>query len=171
MKETEALKAAISALAEEVKDEIAAEEPGDLVDLLLTQREMERCRADLKVILDDLSEHAAGLMTSRLQTIAGIGRIEKVGGKDRSGWDHDALFAVALARGRDAPDRYDVDTAEMLISEGEAVLREIRLMAGTPGYWKVGELRLRGLDVEDFCVEKEARKRVKLPKDDRTEEV
>lgn len=170
MKATKAMRGAVSALAEEVGKEIASEEPGDLAEILAAQREIERIRADLKVVLDDLSEHAAGLMVARKQFVDGIGEIEREGGLNRSGWDHDRLFTLALARGRDAPDRYDVESGEMLISEGEAVLREIRAMAGTPGYWKVGELRSRGLQVDEFCVETPGRRRVKLPKDDRKSE-
>jgi len=159
-------------VAAEVTKEIARTDltPDDLVDVLHAQRRIERLRADLKTTLDRLSEHGADLMVSRKQFVEGIGEIERQGGTDRSAWDHDRLFQIALARGRDDPARYDLETGEMLIPEGEAVLAEIRAMAGTPGYWKVGALRDRGLDPADYCNEKDARRRVKLPKDDRTDE-
>lgn len=170
MKATQAVRRAVVVLTEEVGKAIASEEPGDLAELLTAQRNIERLRADLKLVLDDLSEYAAGLMVARKQHVDGIGQIERESGINRSGWDHDRLFAIALARGRDAPDRYDVDSGEMLISEGEAVLREVRAMAAKPGYWKVGEMRDRGLTVDEFCVEEKSRQRVKLPKDDRRDE-
>lgn len=169
-REIDELRADVAALTKAAKAEIEAEEPPGLGELLEAQRAIERVRRDLKEVLDDVSEAAAGMMPARKMRVAGLGTIERQGGIDRSGWDHDSLFDRALARGRDAPDRYDKETGEMLISEGAAVLREIREMAGTPGYWKVGALRERGLDPADFCVEKKARIRVKLPRDDRTDE-
>jgi hypothetical protein len=105
--------------------------------------------AALRSTRDDLAEKLAKAMPRDVVELAGVGRVERRRGKDRKAWDHDALFARVLAYGRDER-RVDLETGEVLESEGEAVLRVLREMAHVD-YWKAAALRQRRLNPDEFA--------------------
>ena len=77
------------------------------------------------------------------------GRVVEIrSGSKSTAWDHDALFARAVALASDERP-IDLETGECLEPEGVTVARVIADMAGI-SYWRKTRLRERGLDPDDF---------------------
>jgi hypothetical protein len=80
--------------------------------------------------------------------VDGVGHVEVKRGAARKEWDSDALIRLVIAKGRDER-KVDVETGEVLESEGEAVGRA--LMECARPNWRVTALRARGIDADEYC--------------------
>lgn len=95
---------------------------------------------------------------------AGDGRRWRVRrGSKKSTWDTDALRAVLLARGRDEQ-RIDLDTGEVLESEGEAVLR-VWMDCAAVSYFRKGKLTEYGVDPDEYVTTEPGRLTIKREDD------
>lgn len=111
--------------------------------------EIQATRSRLADVLDRAERRLMGLIPKgETFVVTGVGAWERSGSSKRR-WNHDEIWKLVLARGRDEQ-RVDMETGEVLVTEGEAVASAIRRCAGI-GYWKVGELtQLLGIEKADL---------------------
>jgi hypothetical protein len=128
----------------------AADVPG-LAALLAAVR---RSRATLAFAESEIETVLAQAMPSATMAVAGVGVLERRGGKKRTSWDHARLASLLAARVGDR--RFDPATGEELARPpavlAQDVADELLACAGV-SYWKVGELRARKVDPTQFCEE------------------
>jgi hypothetical protein len=79
--------------------------------------------------------------------------LERKGGTIRKSWDHFMLASQVALRAA-----VDLETGEQFIDlkDAEKVAAEIMATAGI-SYWRVGELKTRGIDASKYCVEEKGR--------------
>lgn len=90
----------------------------------------------------------ADQMQSKLVVIENVGAFERRKAKDRKAWDHKGI-ARELVRVANE-ERIDKLTGEIRMSEGDAVAHTIISCAGI-AYWKITDLKGRGIDPDVFC--------------------
>jgi hypothetical protein len=73
--------------------------------------------------------------------------VESKTGGARKKWDHAGLGAEVSKRIVDSS--FDMDTGEMRLSHEEMVQEVLRYAA--PSYWRVGKLKERGIDSNQYC--------------------
>ncbi|MGH9002123.1 MAG: hypothetical protein ACRDYV_03240 [Acidimicrobiia bacterium] len=141
--------------AEGLRLQASADVPG-LAALLAAVR---RGRATLALLESEIETLLAGLMSSNVVVVDGVGVLERRGGRKRSNWDHARLASMLAARVADQR-RVDPDTGEILARPpgrlAQDVVDELLTCAGV-SYWKVGELRARSVDPSSFCEEEPGR--------------
>lgn len=90
----------------------------------------------------------ADQMQSKLVVIENVGAFERRKAKDRKAWDHKAIARELVRVAND--ERIDKLTGEVRMSEGDAVAHTIISCAGI-SYWKITDLKGRGIDPDEFC--------------------
>lgn len=141
-------------------------EPPDFQDCVDAFVLLDDVGFELRQAKADVGEAAHHAMPGRYATVEGVGDVEKSWGYDRSGWDHDSLFNLVLARARDERG-VDEETGEYE-DPAVVVLRVLRECAGI-GYWKVGNkdkgtgLKGRGIDPDEYCTVTDKRPSVSVP--------
>lgn len=154
---------AVDALSTAVQALTTAEEPPDLEDVVTTLRYTHAVMAQFRDARDTLSEVGASLMTQRQMMVGGV-PVERTGGWDRKGWQHEDLLAQVVRWAREEQAAYAQDhDGEVQESEGQAVARILREVASI-GYWKVGTTSQRGLDLDEYCTREKARPGIRVPR-------
>lgn len=102
-------------------------------------------------VKDLVEQHTIRVMPDR-QAVADGFVLERKSGTARKAWDHPAIASKVAARACCNDDGEIVFGLEI----GDRIAREILATAGI-GYWKVGELRARGIDPAAYCEETKGR--------------
>lgn len=154
---------AVDQLASHLRAAIASPEPMDLEDVVLRLRDLNAVVAQLRDATADLASYGASLMPQQVMTVAGL-PIERTGGWNRKGWQHDALLSQVVRWAREDQQRWAQEhDGEVRESEGQAVVRVLREVAAL-SYWKVGATKDRGLDVDEYCRKEPAKPGIKMPR-------
>ncbi len=127
-------------------DRAALAEAGDVDALAWGMARLRDLRLSFAALLDAVEQDVARLMPDRLHDVEGLGILERRKAKKRTEWDHRGVAKAVLEQAWEAGDiNSPTDVVDLLLK-----------VAGV-GYWKVTELRPRGIDSADFCREEPGR--------------
>lgn len=136
------LEEAVDAWAASVDDEDLAVE-----SLVAALHATQSVRSSLAHLEDRLNELVVAKAPAQTFEVPCIGFVQIKRSSARKAWQHDELLSLVARKASEARVP-DPETGEVE-SEAEAVLREVRACAGF-SYWKVGELRVRGIDPDEY---------------------
>jgi hypothetical protein len=114
---------------------------------------LQQILGDLRLLESRVKTYIADTMPERRVTVEGVGTVEKLKKVTRRNWDSDELLRKIVSRAI-----VDEETGEIPSSPLEAVdmvVNEIRAcvpFTGSTG-WRVGALRDRGFDPDEWCEE------------------
>lgn len=143
-----------------VEAQVQSVEARGLPEMCSTLRDLRDLKRSIAVLDDHLSDLIAQEMGGKWAEVEGFGIVEVKKGSTRKAWDHDRLTSVVVARAIDER-TLDEETGEYE-REATAVARALRDCAGF-SYWKIGGLKKRGIDPEDYCETSPGRVSVVLP--------
>lgn len=133
-------------------------ESDSLERLVALCADLQALRRSLDVYETDLTDRIAERIDYEAEVDGRVVQVRR--GKDRTAWDHDSLWSLALARSRD--ERVLDEETGVYEDAGEAALRVIRELVGV-SYWKKTGLKARGIDIDEFCESKPGKVRVVFP--------
>ena len=140
----------VAELYDVLADAVAAESRDELVTLLVYIRDL---RADLAALAKAVECELMPLAGEKQFVVPNIGEVTIRKQTRRTGWKHDLLLPVLIARIMDEPETiFDRETGELLpyVQIGHNLTRRLRECVSF-GAGKVTGLKAIGLDEEDFC--------------------
>jgi hypothetical protein len=118
----------------------------DIEQALTDLRDLRAAQATLRMWDHLLSEWVADFLGRNEIDVDGVGHVQVRHGAVRKAWDHPALTRLVLARARDER----IVTADGEYEDvGEAAVRVLTDCAHID-YWRVGKLRERGVDPDEY---------------------
>lgn len=161
----EATRVAINDMALHAK-ELA--ESGDYVALISGLLPLQQIMGDLRILESEVKRYIVDTMPDKMVTVEGVGTVERLAKITRRNWDSEELLRLIV---RDA--LVDQETGEIPSSPMEAVDRvmtEIKAVVPFTGStsWRVGELKKRGIDPDEWCEENRDGYSLKFTKSDRS---
>jgi hypothetical protein len=139
-------------------DHKKATENGSLEALCALTADLQQLKRSIDTYEADLTDRIAEQVEYEAEVAGRVVQVKR--GKDRTAWDHDSLFRLALARSRD--ERLVDEETGVYEDPGEAALRVIRELVGV-SYWKKTGLKARGIEIDEFCETKPGKVRVVFP--------
>lgn len=145
-----ALRVAIGGMMDEVS---ALVEAGDWEALIRGLEPLQQVLGDLRLIEQQAKRGIADTMPERKVTVEGVGTVERKAKITRKGWDSDELLRKIIAGAI-----LDEETGELPESPmvaADLILQELRAVLPITGSlgWRVGALRDRGIDPDEWCTE------------------
>lgn len=140
-------------IADLIDDAKALAEQGDWESLIRGLGPLQQVLGDLRLLESDVKGYIADTMPERIVSVQGVGTVEKLKKTTRRNWDSEELLRKLVVSAI-----VDEETGEIPSSPLEAVERvvdEIRAcvpFTGSTG-WRVGALRERGFDPDEWCEE------------------
>lgn len=128
----------------------------DLARLLVAIRD---ARAALASFADDVSRDLLVLMGDKKMVVEGVGEVEAVKSTKRTKWENGTLARKVIALAYDER-QFDEQTGEY--EEAGAAVARVLLECARPS-WRLGPLRARGIDPDEYCTVDEGVFTVRLP--------
>lgn len=150
-----------AALTEMQKEALGADRPADVARALAAMRDL---KADAGTVYRDIEEHLLGCWDGDYYTpleVVGQGQFKVHRRTQRKKWDHDALV-------QDVLEVAETDAGEDLTARD--AVRELRECIGF-GAGKVGGIKARGLQVDQYCEVTEDGHSIELPPRDHGQDV
>jgi hypothetical protein len=145
-----ALREAIARMGDSVR--LLAEQ-GDYESLVRGLEPLQQVIGDLRVIEHDAKRFIADTMPDRRVTVEGVGTVERRAKITRKNWDSDELLRKIVAAAVVNPETGEIPNSPM--EAADRILQEIRAclpITGSLG-WRLGALRERGYDPDEWCQE------------------
>lgn len=146
----QSLRRAILAMSDDAKH---LAETGEWEALIRGLEPLQKVLGDLRILERDVKNYIADTMPEPRVTVEGVGTVERKAQITRRNWQSEDLLRLLVRRAL-----VDETTGEIPSSPMEAVSRvldEIQSCVPFTGStaWRVGALRDRGLDPDDWCDE------------------
>jgi hypothetical protein len=134
-------------------DEVAGlAEAGDWESLVRGLAPLQQVIGDLRIIENDVKRHVADLIPERRVSVDGV-HVEKKAKITRKGWRSAELLRSLVFEALVDPDTGEIPASP--IEAVEKVMAEVEAcvpFTGSTG-WRVGALRDRGYDIDEWCDE------------------
>lgn len=140
-------------IADMMDDATELAKAGDWEALIRGLEPLQQVLSDLRLLESTVKQHIADTLPERMVTVEGVGTVERVSKTTRRNWDSEELLRKIVSMAL-----VDPETGEIPSSPVEAVdkvIDEVRAVVpftGSTG-WRVGELRKRGIDPDEWCEE------------------
>jgi hypothetical protein len=144
------LRVALTAMEDDAK---ALAEAGDWQSLIRGLEPLQQIIGDLRIIERSVKNWIADTIPERKVTVPGVGTVERKAQITRRNWQSDDLLRKIVVQALVDPDTGEIPSSPM--EAVERVLSEIRAcvpFTGSTG-WRVGALRERGFDPDEWCEE------------------
>lgn len=146
----EALRVALSRMEQDAQ---ALADAGDWESLIRGLEPLQQILGDLRGIERSVKVWIAETMPERRVSVPGVGTVERKAQITRRNWDSEELLRKLVVRALVDPETGEIPSSPM--DAVERVLSEIRACVPFTGStaWRVGPLRDRGFDPDEWCEE------------------
>lgn len=152
--------AELASLCQDVAWSLRERPPSDTESLAYGLHHLREARRALGDAERDIEAHLAEAMgDDKLVAIAGLGQVERKASPVKPRWEHERLLPRIAAMSRD--ERLVNESTGEIETDADAAVRVLAECASI-AYYRVGELKRRGLDPREFRSEESWRTTVRI---------
>jgi hypothetical protein len=138
-------------IANMIDDAAALAENGDWESLIRGLGPLQEVLGDLRMLESSVKQYIADTLPERQVTVAGVGTVERLKKTTRRNWDSEELLRKIVVGALVDPETGEIPSSPMEAVDN--VMAEVKACVPFTGStsWRVGALRDRGFDPDEWC--------------------